>query len=381
MPRTPASSSPVDAHQVRVVREDDDLRTSLGALSQLTNSQLALMEVLRRVAQSAVQAIPGADGAGVTLLQAGQAETVVASTPFVAEVDSIQYRINEGPCITSTTRARTVRSGRLEADPQWPHFGPRIEHLGVHSALSIPLHTPEGVLGAMTVYAYATDAFDSRGARIGEQFAVPAAIAVENARVLVKARLLATALQTGLANQAAIDQATGVLMSCLGCSAEQALEHLRQTTQSADEALHTVAARIVHDAVSAPANRGGQAAAVRSGRPDLTVSLGQRDSTHAVLTAGGILSSGTADLLTKVLKHHLESGHRYVHLDVSGLLSCDRDGASAVVAAHHAFVAARGTLVLAGARPPFLQLLRLMDADTVLFLARTRRGTAGRWPT
>jgi hypothetical protein len=41
-------------------------------LSRLTSSQLALRTVETRVAESAVLAIPGADGAGLTLLQAGQ---------------------------------------------------------------------------------------------------------------------------------------------------------------------------------------------------------------------------------------------------------------------------------------------------------------------
>jgi anti-anti-sigma regulatory factor/GAF domain-containing protein len=378
----PSTSGSSSSDQIRVAREDDDLRMSLLALSQLTTSQLELRVVMTRVAESAVLAIPGADGAGLTLLQAGEAATVVASAPFVAEVDSIQYRINEGPCITSTARARTVRSGRLQTDPQWPHFGPRIEHLGVHSALSIPLLTPEGVLGAMTVYAYATDAFDKRGMRIGELFVVPAALAVENARVLARAKLLATQLQVGLTNRAAIDQATGILMSRLGCSAEQARDQLRQTRRSDDETLHTVAVRIVEEAVNAPTKRlRGQPISLGSARSDLSLSVGHRDTTHVALTAGGMLNAVTADVLTKVLKHHLESGHRYVHLDVSKLLSCDRDGVSAIVAAHHAFIAAEGTLVLAGARTPLRELFRLLGVDGVLFLARVRRGSAGRWAT
>jgi GAF domain-containing protein len=306
----------------------------------------------------------------------------VASDPFVAEVESIQYRINEGPCITSATHARTVGSGSLAADPQWPSLGARIEHLGLHSALSVPLRTPEGVLGAMTVYAYATDAFDERGVRIGELFAVPAAIAVENARLLAKTKLLATQLQIVLTNQAEIDQATGILMSRLGCSADQALDQLRQMRQSQDETLHTIAVRIVEDAVAAPTKRlRGQPISFGSVRSDLTLTVGHRDTTHAVLVVGGMLTATTMDVLTKVLKHHLESGHRYLQLDVSKLLSCDRDGVLAIVDAHHAFIAAEGTLVLAGVRTPLRQLMRLLAVDNVLFLARTRRGTTGRWPT
>ena len=58
--------------------------------------------------------------------------------------------------------------------------------LGVHSAVSLPLITPDGVIGAMNVYARAKYAFDDRAAELGEIFAVPAAIAVQNAHVLAQ---------------------------------------------------------------------------------------------------------------------------------------------------------------------------------------------------
>jgi GAF domain-containing protein len=229
--------------------DDGDLRTSLVALSHLATGQMQLEDVLTRVAEFAVSAIPGADGVGLTLLESGRADTMVASAPFVAEVDAIQYGIEEGPCITSAAEARTVRSGELDTDPQWPRFGPQIGHLGVHSALSVPLLTHAGVLGAMNVYAHERDAFDEDGARIGELFAEPAAIAVQNAHVLAQAQRLAAQLQVALANQATIDQAIGILMSRHGGNPEQAMDQLSQTSHEQHERLHIVALRIVDDAV------------------------------------------------------------------------------------------------------------------------------------
>lgn len=56
--------------------------------------------------------------------------------------------------------------------------------LGVHSVLSIPLIPPDAVVGGMNIYAHQADAFHEGAARIGELFAVPAAIAVQDAQVL-----------------------------------------------------------------------------------------------------------------------------------------------------------------------------------------------------
>ena len=236
------------ATQAQTASEDDDLRSSLAALSQLATGQMDLKDVLTRVAEFAVLAIPGADGAGLTLMEAGHADTIVASSAFVTQVDAIQYGIGEGPCITAAADARTMRSGSLGTDPLWPRFGPRVGHLGVHSALSLPLLTADGVLGAMNVYAHAPDAFDDHAAVLGELFAVPAAIAVQNAQVLAQTKRLATQLKTALTNRAVIDQAIGILISRIGCGAEEAFDRLRQISQSENQKLHTVAQSVVDEA-------------------------------------------------------------------------------------------------------------------------------------
>lgn len=229
--------------------EDYNLQASLTALAQLATATMDLPAALTRVAEYAVLAIPGADGAGLTLLETGRHDTIVASAPFVAEVDAIQYGIVEGPCITAAAEGRTLRSGGLESDRQWPNFGPRVARLGVHSALSIPLLTPDGVLGAMNIYAHAADAFDERAAVIGELFAAPAAIAVQNAQVLAQTKRLAVQLQDALTNRASIDRAIGILMSRVGCGPDEAFDRLRQMSQTNNVKLHSVAASVVDEAV------------------------------------------------------------------------------------------------------------------------------------
>ncbi|MDT4951024.1 MAG: hypothetical protein QOJ37_3619 [Pseudonocardiales bacterium] len=239
----------VAAIQVQAASEDDDLRTSLAALSQLATGQMQLADVLTRVAEFAVAAIPGADGAGLTMIEAGRSDTIVASAAFVGQVDAIQYSIEEGPCISAAAEARVVRSGSLETDPNWPRFGPRVARLGVHSVLSIPLLTSDGVLGAMNVYAHQHDAFDEHAALIGELFAVPAAIAVQNAQVLAQARRLSAQLQDALISRSTIDQAMGIVMSRVGCDPDEAFDRLRQISQGENQKLHTVAQNIRDEAI------------------------------------------------------------------------------------------------------------------------------------
>jgi GAF domain-containing protein len=235
--------------QAHSVSGDDELRSSLVALSQLATGQMELADVLTRVAEFAVAAIPGAEGGGLTLLEKDHHDTIVATAAFVSQVDAIQYGIGEGPCITAAAEGRTLRSGSLGTDRQWPRFGPRVARLGVHSALSIPLVTQAGVLGAMNIYAHEHDAFDEHAASIGELFSAPAAIAVQNAQVLAQTKRLAAQLQNALTNRATIDHAIGIVMSRVGCGPDEAFGRLRQMSQNENQKLHVVALHVVGEAV------------------------------------------------------------------------------------------------------------------------------------
>ncbi len=229
--------------------EDLDLQEGIASLNRLGSSRLGLEDLLTRVANYAVQAIPGAGGAGLTMLEDDRADTIVATAPFVSEIDDIQYGIGQGPCISAAAEGRTVLSGSLGADPRWPKFGGRVARLGVHSVVSLPLLTPDGVVGAMNVYAHPKQAFDDRAAEMGEVFAVPAAIAVQNAQILARTQRLAARLQEALETRGIVDRAVGIIMSRSGSTEHAALERLRELSQHEHEKLHVVAAGVVDQAV------------------------------------------------------------------------------------------------------------------------------------
>ncbi|MEP6563056.1 MAG: GAF and ANTAR domain-containing protein [Nakamurella sp.] len=234
--------------------DNDDLRTSLIDLAALVTGTGGLPKLLGQVATYAANAIPGADGAGVTLLRVDRpdnwVEALAASHPFVAQIDEIQYvTVNEGPCITAALERRTVRSGSLGGEKMWPRFGPRVGRLGIHSALSLPLLLPGQVVGAINVYARGKDVFGEHAQRLGELFAAPAAVAVHNAHTLSQAIALTYQLQTALAIRPVIDQAVGLIRGRTGATAQQAHERLREMSQHDHVKLIDVAQRMIDEAV------------------------------------------------------------------------------------------------------------------------------------
>lgn len=231
-----------------VESENGDLIFALAGVSRLRTDTPTLEDLLTRVAEFAVHAIPGADGAGVTLMEQGHADTIVSSAPFVREVDAIQCGLGEGPCISAASVGRTFRSGSLGGEALWPRFGPRVGRMGVHSVLSLPLLLPDIVVGAINVYAHGKDAFGDHAAELGELFAAPAAVAVHNAQVLAHARRVIEQLEVGLTSRAIIDQAIGILISRSGGTAEEAFASLRTISQRDQHKLAGVARQVVEEA-------------------------------------------------------------------------------------------------------------------------------------
>lgn len=251
-----------DRSAEQVAADSAGLQAGLADLASLMAGGAGLPETLAQVAVFAVRAIPGADGAGVTLLRMDRpgnlVQAVAASEPFVQEIDALQYDVlGEGPCITAARDRQTVRSGSLGGEKRWRRFGPRVGRLGVHSVLSLPLLLllPDQTVGSINVYARDKHVFDDHAARSGELFAGAAAVSVHNAQVLAEAVALTTQLQTALHNRPIIDQAVGILRAQSGDTTEQAMLRLRGLSQSGHTKLAAVAQDIVEKATRRAAVR------------------------------------------------------------------------------------------------------------------------------
>lgn len=115
--------------------------------------------------------------------------------------------------------------------------------------VSLPLITPTGVIGAMNVYAHAKNAFDERAAELGELFATPAAVAVQNAQILDQTQRLVQQLQVAMTERGIIDQSLGIIMSRSGVSADEAMARLRRMSQTEHVKLARIAQSVVDEAL------------------------------------------------------------------------------------------------------------------------------------
>jgi GAF domain-containing protein len=249
--RDPSPQADVSAEQ----READEVElvAALRGVAGLVAGDRGVIAVLGEVADFAVRAIPGADGAGVTLIDAyddtPSIQTWAVTAEFVEQIDKVQYMdLHEGPCITCMQSRRPTISGSLGSDSRWPRFAGRVARMGVHSALALPLLVGEEVIGAINSYAYRRDVFGEHAVQLASQFAGPAAVSVCNAQLLAGAQERTKALQRALDNRTVIDQAIGIIRSRTGVSAEEAFDRLVRISQQENIKLYAVAEQLVEEA-------------------------------------------------------------------------------------------------------------------------------------
>lgn len=94
-------------------------------LAETLNNRTALPDALRILTDGAVEAIPGADFASISVRQPdGKLDTLAATDPFINELDAQQYDLQEGPCYDTVTQQAFYVGFDLARDERWPRYGP-----------------------------------------------------------------------------------------------------------------------------------------------------------------------------------------------------------------------------------------------------------------
>jgi hypothetical protein len=195
------------------------------------------------ISELGVEAVPGAEHAGVTVLRRGKFDTPTATSDLPPRVDAIQYELGSGPCVDAVLDDAVYRSGDLEVDTRWPQFGVRaVAETGVHSMLSFRLLSEdEAVLAALNLYAESRDAFDESATWLGLVFATHGSLALAAAGRQERIQNL----EQALASNREIGIAIGVLMSTQLVTEQQAFDLLRMASQRSHRKLRDVAAGVV----------------------------------------------------------------------------------------------------------------------------------------
>ena len=196
--------------------------------------------VIAELAEHAVNEIPGAKYAGVTVTTNRKAST--PPRPPIARrwcSTQIQQRHQEGPCLDVGVGKTDIHISDLENDDRWPKYrDDALAETPIRSIMAFQLFIADQAMGALNVYSEEPNAFDDETEEVGLIFATHMAVAWNSARRDEQFR-------KALASRDTIGQAKGMIMERYGIAAIQAFEVLRKLSQDSNVPLARIAQELV----------------------------------------------------------------------------------------------------------------------------------------
>ena len=216
-----------------------DLALRMAELARAMTAPRTLEQILTDVTTAAVQLVPGADAAGVLLVKrGGDFESLADTDGLVGQLDKLQHDFGEGPCAEAALQETVVRSDDLRREARWPRYAPAAVKLGVLSGLSFKLYTADRTAGALNLFGFQPEAWDTDAETTGAVLAAHAAAAILASRQ-------GEQLQTALSTRDRIGQAKGMIMERYGVDDVRAFDMLRAISQESQTKLADVARRVI----------------------------------------------------------------------------------------------------------------------------------------
>jgi hypothetical protein len=200
------------------------------------DAEPALLEINR----SSVASVPGAQYAGLTIVDAVGTITSMAGThQYVGTLDDVQRETQEGPCLSAAWNQHTIRVDDLETDDRWPRYrDAAVAMTPIRSVMSFRLFGTGTSMGALNFCAQSPGVFDDDSLEMGLIVAAHTSIAWN---VLRREKQFRSAL----GSRDVIGQAKGMLMERFGIDALAAFELLRTLSQDSNTKIIDIAEKIV----------------------------------------------------------------------------------------------------------------------------------------
>jgi GAF domain-containing protein len=215
------------------------LAVKMAELARAVAGPRSVEDVLESVTAAAKELIPGVDEAGVLFIaKGGKFETHGPTSDLTGQLDALQEKFQEGPCVEAAVDELIVRSDDFTIETRWPRYTHAAMELGIHSGLSFKLYTSDQTAGALNLFAFKPNVFDSESEAIGSVLAAHAAAAILSSRH-------GEQLQSALTTRDLIGQAKGIIMERFNVDAVRAFDLLRELSQTSNTPLVGIAQQVI----------------------------------------------------------------------------------------------------------------------------------------
>ena len=206
---------------------------------------LPLEVALRRLVDDAATVL-GSDGAGLMLIDTGQALRYAASSDDRGRaIDEAQQTVGDGPCIQAFVHDTTIPTPDCLEDRRWPGLAALLEPYEIRAVLSTPVRLGGGPVGTLNVYRREHHEWSAAEEAAVDAFARVVEHVLASAVAAHEAGKLAAQLQYALDYRVVIERAVGFLMARDGLDQVEAFDRLRRSARSSRRKVADIAADLL----------------------------------------------------------------------------------------------------------------------------------------
>jgi hypothetical protein len=207
-------------------------------------AQASASRSLNQLVTDAARQVPACSGAAAVFWRDDEPVAVAASHPSLSGLIETEVSSGNGPALEALRTGRPVDCPDTLDEDRWPQYASAAFREGVRCSLSLAHWSGTA--------AVCLSLFSARPRMLGPDSVAAADRLVRFGTALVdvaagygEARRAQQQLREAAESRARVDQAKGVLMYALRCSADEALERMRRVSQARNMKVTEVAAKIL----------------------------------------------------------------------------------------------------------------------------------------
>jgi ANTAR domain len=198
---------------------------------------------LHQLAYLAANQVSGCSAASVSVWRGEDLVAQASSHPDATWLTQVQLDCQRGPMLESLAGRVPVECADSLAELRWPEYAALAVRLGVRC--SVTLCSGEDAVVVLSLLGLRPRAMTLGQLPLAELVASFSAALVGAVSDYRDSRRTSAQLQDAAEGRALVDQAKGILMHALNCSADEALARIRDVSQRSNMRATDVAARVI----------------------------------------------------------------------------------------------------------------------------------------
>ena len=199
---------------------------------------------LNQLVVLATRQVRACSGAAAGLWQDGELAMLVTSHPDLPELIEAQLAAGRGPVLAALSDDSPAICPDTLAETRWPEYAGAALRRGVRCSVTLAsTHGQDAV--TLSLYSARPRALKSGELDLAELLMAFGDTVVGNASDYGDAQRTARQMAAAAESRTVVDQAKGILMHALGCTADEAQQWMRRTSQERNVRVADVARRVI----------------------------------------------------------------------------------------------------------------------------------------